>query len=102
MAFYSPRTSYPDGDPLQHFTAVGRVDDDEPYQAEMTPSFHAWRRRMRFLDCEEAPIHDLIGDLEFIADPKRWGLPFRRGLFEIGSKDFARIADAMQADLVIG
>jgi hypothetical protein len=40
MVFYSPRTSYPGGEPLQHFTALGRITDDEPYQVEMTPDFH--------------------------------------------------------------
>ncbi|HEU5432100.1 MAG TPA: EVE domain-containing protein [Thermomicrobiales bacterium] len=48
VAFYSPRTSYPDGAPLQRFTAIGRVIDDAPYQAEMTPTFHPWRRGWRF------------------------------------------------------
>ncbi|HEV7662205.1 MAG TPA: EVE domain-containing protein, partial [Chloroflexota bacterium] len=38
MAFYSPRTSYPDGAPLQAFTAIGRVADTVPYQVEMTPT----------------------------------------------------------------
>jgi len=102
MIFYSPRTSYPEGEPLQRFTAAGRVGDDEPYQAEMTPAFHPWRRRMHFLDCEETPIQGLIGRLDFIKDPKRWGLPFRRGLFEIGAEDFARIAESMDAKLTSG
>ena len=100
MVFYSPRTSYPDGDPLRRFTAIGRLEDDEPYQADMTPDFHPWRRRMRFLACQDAPIEPLIGNLAFIKDPSRWGLPFRRGLFEIGADDFRRIAQAMSADLV--
>jgi len=99
VAFYSPRTSYPDGEPLQRFTAVGRVADDAPYQVEMTPTFHPWRRSLDFLECGDAPIQDLIGDLSFITDPRRWGLPFRRGLFEIGEEDFQRIARAMKVDL---
>lgn len=97
VAFYSPRTRYPDGEPLQRFTAIGRVADDEPYHVEVTPTFRPWRRRMEFLACEEAPIRDLLGELAFIEDPKRWGLPFRRGLFRIGEDDFRRIATAMNA-----
>ena len=92
VAFYSPRTRYPDGDQLQHFTAVGRVLDDAPYQVEMTATFHPWRRRMQFLACEEAPIQELIGELTFITDPIRWGVPFRRGLFQINDGDFQHIA----------
>ncbi len=99
MLFYSPRTSYPDGVPLQCFTALGVVADDAPYQAEMAPDFHPWRRAMRFLPCQDAPIRDLLGGLEFIPDKTKWGMPFRRGLFEIGAADFARIAEAMRVAL---
>jgi hypothetical protein len=99
MVFYSPRTSYPGGEPLRHFTALGRVTDDEPYQVEMTPDFHPWRRKLEFLECEEAPIAPLIPALDFIKDKQRWGFVFRRGLFEIGEEDFERIAAAMHAEL---
>ena len=99
VAFYSPRTDYPDGEPLQHFTAIGRVLDDVPYQVEMTPDFHPWRRRMEFLPSQETSIRDLIPELAFIPDPQRWGMPFRCGLFQIGEADFQRIARAMQAEL---
>lgn len=95
IAFYSPRTQLNGGEPLQRFTALGLVMDDEPYQAEMTPDFHPWRRRVGFLPCEEAPIQPLLDDLSFIQDKRRWGYPFRRGLFEIPREDFERIARAM-------
>src|SRR3954447_12745991 len=65
MAFYSPRTTYPDGDPPQRFTASGRIVDDEPYQAEMTETFHPWRRRIEFWPAGEVAIQDLIADLSF-------------------------------------
>src|SRR5712692_4544322 len=72
VAFYSPRTRYPDGEPLRHFTAIGRVIDDAPYQAEMTPTFHPWRRRVQFLECAEAPIQAFMCALAFIPHPTRW------------------------------
>ena len=99
VAFYSPRTRYPDGEPLQRFTAIGRVADDRPYQVDMTPTFHPWRRAMHFLPCQEAPIRDLLTELAFIEDPKRWGFPFRRGLFQISEDDFRRIAKAMNLQM---
>lgn len=99
VAFYSPRMRYPDGEPLQRFTALGRVEDDAPYQAEMTPTFHPWRRHMQFLPCEECPIQPLLDELTFITDKQRWGYPFRRGLFAIGADDFQRIACAMKVEL---
>jgi hypothetical protein len=100
LVFYSPRTSYPGGEPLQAFTGLGRVIDDEPYQAEMTPDFHPWRRKLEFLPCSEAPIAPLLEDLDFIKDKRRWGFVFRRGLFEIGEKDFHRIANVMLTSIV--
>jgi hypothetical protein len=99
MVFYSPRTTYPDGEPLQRFTAFGRIIDDKPYQVEMTPDFHPWRRKVEFLPCTEAPIAPLLADLEFIKDKRRWGFVFRCGLFEIGADDFARIAKAMRVSI---
>jgi hypothetical protein len=70
-----------------------------PYQAEMTPTFRPWRRRVTFRACEQAPIKPLIEALEFIKDKRQWGFPFRRGLFEISGVDFHRIAQAMKAEI---
>ena len=99
IVFYSPRTSYPDGEPLQYFTALGRVLDAQPYQAEMTPDFHPWRRRVEFLPCTAAPIQPLIASLAFMPDKRKWGFPFRRGLFQIEEADFMQIVEAMHCDL---
>jgi hypothetical protein len=95
LVFYSPRTAYPDGEPLQCFTALGRVADDEPYQVETTPTFKPWRRRLEILSTAEVPIRPLIGELQFITDKKHWGAPFRVGLFPVGEEDFRRMARAM-------
>ena len=102
IAFYSSRTSLQHGQPLQCFTALVRVTDDVPYQAEMTPDFHPWRRRVEVLPAQETPIHPLIAQLSFIHDKKRWGYPFRMGLFAIPAADFALIVEAMGAALAIG
>ncbi len=97
VAFYSPRTTYPDGEPLRRFTAIAQVIDDEPFQAEMTSDFHPWRRLVETIASQEAPVAPLIRDLAFIRDKGRWGFVFRRGMFEIGEDDFRRIARAMDA-----
>ena len=65
----------------------------------MTPDFHPWRRKLEFLECQEAAIAPLIPALDFIEDKRRWGFIFRRGVFEIGEEDFTRIAVAMGAKL---
>jgi len=99
IAFYSPRTAFRDGESLQAFTAIGRIADREPYQVEMRPDFHPWRRKVEFFSGRQAPVKPLIDALGFIADKKSWGFPFRRGLFEVGREDFARIAEAMHVAL---
>lgn len=95
VAFYSPRTDYPDGAPLQAFTALGRISDDEVYQADLDPQFQPWRRNVEFLECTEVPIKPLLDDLGFIVDKARWGYRFRTGLFEIDERDFEVIRAAM-------
>jgi hypothetical protein len=102
IVFYSPRTEFRGGEPLQAFTAIGRVVDEAPYQVTMRPDFHPWRRRVEFLESQEAPIRPLIGELSFIKDKKQWGYPFRRGLFEVERADFERIAAAMNVKLETG
>jgi hypothetical protein len=95
LIFYSPKTAYPDGAPLQAFTAIGRVADDEPYLAEMSPDVETWRRNVDFLECEDAPIRPLLEDLDFIEDKSRWGYKFRFGVFKIDDHDFELIRSAM-------
>lgn len=102
IAFYSPKTDYPKGEPLQAFTALGRVVDDEPYQVEITPDFHPYRRNVEFLDCVETPIRPLIDDLDFIEDKMRWGFRFRFGLFRIDEHDFEVIRAAVARSLAGG
>jgi hypothetical protein len=99
IVFYSPRTAYPDGEPLQAFTALGSISDDEPYQVQMRADFHPWRRAVEFRKCTETAIQPLPEDLEFIPHKKHWGYPFRRGLFEVSRADFERLATAMHVTL---
>ena len=95
IVFYSPKTAYLDGEPLQAFTAIGQVRVEELYQVEMAPDFVPWRRRVDFEKCVETPIRPLIGDLSFIVDKTHWGYKFRFGLFEIPQADFELIRGAM-------
>jgi hypothetical protein len=95
IAFYSPKTDYPDGAALQAFTAIGQVVDDEVYQADLDPEFQPWRRKVEFLSTSEAPIRPLLDELGFIEDKARWGLPFHRGVFKIEEHDFEIIRSAM-------
>ena len=95
IVFYSPKTTYQDGETLQAFTAIGQIKDDELYQVQMGPDFVPWRRNIDFQKCQETPIKPLIGDLSFIKDKTHWGYMFRFGLFEIPEPDFRFIKNAM-------
>ncbi|MGV0791343.1 EVE domain-containing protein [Mycolicibacterium sp. XJ1819] len=97
IVFYSPRTTYPDGEPLQAFTAIGQVVDDEAYQDTLSPEFHPWRRSVDFLPCTQTPIRPLLEHLDFIEDTTRWGYKFRFGVFKIGDHDLEVLRSAMAA-----
>ena len=95
MVIYSPRTAYPDGEPLQSFTAIGTITTGDVYQVEMTPDFKPYRIDVQFQRCEEASIKPLIEGLSFIKSKTHWGAAFRFGQLEIPANDFALIASAM-------
>jgi DNA-binding MarR family transcriptional regulator/predicted RNA-binding protein len=96
LVYYSPKTSLRDGEPVQAFTAIGRVVDEDLYQVEQAPGFTPWRRNIEFVKSIEAPIRPLIDQLSFIKDKHRWGSMFRVGLFKIPQEDFAVISRAMK------
>ena len=85
------------GEPLQRFTALGTITSQHPYQVEMRPDFRPWRLAVDFEDVTPTPIQPLLAELSFITDPKRWGFPFRRGLFEIEEGGMDVIRSALQA-----
>jgi hypothetical protein len=95
VAIYSPRTAYPDGAPLQAFTAIGTVATGEIYQVEMAPDFRPYRVDVRWAPCREAAIAPLIEALAFIRDKTHWGAAFRFGQLRIDATDFGTIATAM-------
>jgi hypothetical protein len=95
LIMYSPRLEYPDGDPCQAFTAIGRVETGEIYQVEMAPDFRPFRVDVKFFKAKDAPIKPLIEQLSFIRSKQHWGAAFRFGLVRVPEHDFAAIAAAM-------
>lgn len=95
MVFYSPKTEFKGSEPLQEFTAIGKVTSKALYQVTQAKDFHPYRRELTFLKCEAATIKPLIDSLSFIHDKTYWGMVFRRGMFEIPEADFKIIATAM-------
>ena len=108
LVYYSPKTAYPDGDPLREFTAIGRVADDAVFQdadgAVMTNAFgepyRPWRRRVDY-DQFAVPtsVRPLIPVLDFTSASPNWGFQLRRGLIELSRNDFETIKAQMRAVL---
>ena len=96
LAMYSPRESYPDGPPLQAFTAIGTIKSGEIYQVEMSPDFKPYRVDVTFASCQDVPIKPLIERLTFIRSKTHWGAALRFGYIKVPESDFALIADAMK------
>jgi hypothetical protein len=96
IVYYAPKMEMGAGETVRAFVAIGEIQPGEPYQVEMTPEFHPWRRDVNFrADAQQADIYPLLDDLSFITDRSHWGIKFRRSLFEVSEADFRRIAVAM-------
>jgi hypothetical protein len=97
VAYYSPTVELGGTDKLQAFTAIGVVSIGEPYQVDMGGGFRPFRRDVRWLAAQEAPIQPLLDRLEFSAGVRNWGYRLRLGLFPISDHDVRIIFAAMQA-----
>ena len=99
LIYYSPREDYPDGAPLQAFTALGFIRTGEVYAYDMTadgvPGFVPWRIDVDYVDTQITSMRPLIAQLDFIKDKTHWGAAFRFGQVRIGEVDFRCIAHAM-------
>jgi hypothetical protein len=95
LVYYSPRERLEDKTPLQAFTAIGEVVDEEIWQAD-EGNFKPWRRRIAYVaDARDAPLKPLLERLELTATPS-WGWKLRRGLLTLSAHDFAVIREAMR------
>jgi EVE domain len=95
IIYYSPVEVFGEKTPCRKFTGIGKIVSGEPYQCQMAPDFIPWRRDVTFFPGHEVAIEPLLDKLSCISNKKRWGFPFRRGLFEISREDFRVIASAM-------
>jgi len=95
IIYYSPKMAFGKDEPCKKFTAIGQVQERQPYQFQMAPDFVPWRRDVIFVKAKEVAIEPLLDKLLFISNKQRWGFPFRRGCFEIIKHDFLLIAQVM-------
>ena len=97
IVYYSSKDKFEDGKPLQKFTAIGQIVDDEPYQSKTHSNFKPYRRNARYKKSNEADIHPLIEELSFIKNKKRWGFYLISGFREISKEDFRVIKRVMKS-----
>ena len=96
FAFYSPRTSHPHGEPLQAFTAIGRVRSAAVYQGPTeAEGARPFRLDVEYLPAHDAPVKPLLETLTFIRSKTHWGAAFRFGVVRVPAADFGVIAAAM-------
>ena len=95
LIYYSPVNAFGDKQPLQEFTAIGQISDNDIYAHETRDGRMVYRRKVNYLKTTDAPIRPLIEDLSFIKNKKSWGYVFRFGLVEIGEEDYNVIKSKM-------
>lgn len=98
LIYYSPRTDMAKGNPLQAFTAIGQVADEQVYEYRMSDTFVPFRRNVHYSQCREVKIADLLDQLSFTRGNRNWGYAFRYGHFQIEREDFLTISRAMLDD----
>lgn len=96
IVFYSAKDKYEDGKPLQKFTALGQVTDEEPYQPDVSENFKPYRRKVAFEKVTETEIRPLLEHLSFIKNKKNWGFYLISGFRELSKEDFEIIRVAMK------
>ncbi len=96
LIFYSSKDIFENGKPLQKFTAIGKVVDEEPYQPNASGNFKPYRRNVEFKKVQETEIRPLLEHLTFIKNKKKWGFYLISGFREISKEDFNVIKSAMK------
>ncbi len=95
VIYYSSKLTMNGPELYQKFTAIGVVQDDAPYQVDMSNGFIPFRRNIKYFEAQHLDIRPLIPRLPFIKDKKSWGYVFRYGFLEIDQESFEIIADGM-------
>ena len=96
VVIYSPRDAFKDGAPLMAFTAIGRINAQDPFPFDMGGGLIPWRRGVDWQPNTVAmPIRPVLDQLDLTRRQKSWGMVFRLGLAPMTRSDFALIARQM-------
>jgi hypothetical protein len=98
LIYYSPWATMESTVPLQEFTAIAQLSDDDMFEAE-EGDMRPWRRYAEYKQCTPTPIRSLLDRLSFTAGKTNWGYAFRFGLLEISEDDFRIITKARRVAL---
>jgi hypothetical protein len=94
LVYYSPHRRLGESSPVRAFTAIGRIADDEIWQAD-EGTFKPWRRRVDYrAEARWATVADLRDSLA-LTTAANWGYALRRGLIPLTLDDLATIHLAM-------
>lgn len=99
VVYYSSVEVFGEKTPLQSFTAIGEVKDQQVYQVNVTETFHPFRLDVNWFSSHSTAIRPLLHLMEFSAGKTNWAYPMRFGLFEISEHDFGIIASAMGVEI---
>jgi hypothetical protein len=99
IVYYSPSSVMGVNDRLQAFTAIGIVQEGEPYLVEMENGFQAFRRDVKWMEGHDISIRRLLDMLELTANKSNWGYQLRFGQCRISAHDFDIIAEAMSGHI---
>lgn len=92
IIYYSPKLKFSESEICRAFTAIAQIADGRVYSVQMSPHFSPYRRDVIFMkNVQPTPIKNLLDQLDFIEDKRRYGYKFRFGHFEISKKDFMTI-----------
>lgn len=95
VVYYSPTETMGGCDRLQSFTAIGVVQKGDIEQADMGGGFRPFRRRVRYLKAQPAPIRPLLDRPGFALAGPGWGGRLRFGLMSIDEASMDAIIKAM-------
>ena len=88
IVYYSPTVTLGGKDTLQAFTAIGTVNDGEPYQGDMGAGFKPFRRDVTWWTRNEAPIRPLLDNSNSPPASRIGAINYASGCFRSAKRIF--------------
>lgn len=93
LIYYSPVERLREKTPLQQFTALGTIADDELWQAD-DGGFKPFRRRVNYIQATPVGLEEVRTRLHLTAQ-QNWGYQLRCGIVPLDERDVAVLRAAM-------